>query len=150
MYAGRGVSWLPSYGPEMRGGTANCHVILSEGEVDSPLVTKISVLFAFNRPALEKFAKDVVEGGLVIYDSALITDPPPMPHVEAIGIPATTIAEKVGSGRAANLVALGAYLQRTKILPPAAIETALRSHHFKPEIIQLNMKALEEGMRYKA
>ena len=149
MIAGRGVSWLPSYGPEMRGGTANCHVILSEREVDSPLVTKISVLFAFNRPALDRFLPDVVEGGLVFYDTSLIPEPPAMPGVESIGIPATTIAERVGSARTANLVALGAYLGRTKVLPPAAIETALRSHHLKQEIIAMNMRALEEGMNYR-
>lgn len=151
MRTGRAVSWLPSYGPEMRGGTAHCHVILSEGEVDSPLVTRASVLFAFNRPSLERFLGEVVQGGLVIYDSSLVPEAAPEiwkgAHVEAIGLPATTIAETLGSARFANMVALGAYVGRTRILPPAAIESALRAHHLPLETVALNMKALEEGMR---
>jgi len=148
MLAGLEVSWLPSYGPEMRGGTAHCHVILSDSQVDSPLVTRTSVLFAFNRPSLERFLGDVADDGLVIYDSSMVQEFPSGRHVEAIGIPATRIAEGVGSGRAANLVALGAYLKRTKTLPPAAVEAALKAHHFKPEVVALNMRALEEGMRF--
>jgi 2-oxoisovalerate ferredoxin oxidoreductase beta subunit len=148
MLAGWEVSWLPSYGPEMRGGTAHCHVILSGSEVDSPLVTRTSVLFAFNRPSLERFLGDVEEDGLVIYDSSLVQDYPSGSRAEAIGIPATHIAEHLGSVRVANLVALGAYLRRTKILPVSAVEAALKAHTLKPEAIALNMKALEEGMRH--
>ncbi len=150
MLAGWEVSWLPSYGPEMRGGTAHCHVILSDSQVDSPLVTTSSVLFAFNRPSLERFLGEVAPDGLVIYDSSLVQEYPSGHSVEAIGIPATRIAEGLGSGRASNLVALGAYLRRTKTLPPAAIEAALKAHAFKPEVIALNMRALEEGMRFSA
>ncbi len=148
MLAGWEVSWLPSYGPEMRGGTAHCHVILSESQVDSPLVTRTSVLFAFNRPSLERFLADLSDDGLVIYDSSLVQEYPSGSRVEAIGIPATRIAEQVGSGRVANLVALGAYLRRTKVLPPSAVEAALKAHTLKPEAIAMNMRALEEGMRY--
>jgi 2-oxoisovalerate ferredoxin oxidoreductase beta subunit len=148
MLAGWEVSWLPSYGPEMRGGTAHCHVILSRSEVDSPLVTRTSVLFAFNRPSLERFLGDVEESGLVIYDSSLVQDFPAGSRVESIGIPATRIAEQLGSARVANLVALGAYLRKTRTLPPAAVEAALKAHTLKPEAIALNMKALEEGMRF--
>lgn len=149
MLTGRGVSWLPSYGPEMRGGTAHCHVILNDGEVDSPLVSKATVLFAFNSPSLRKFAGDVGEGGIVIYDSGLITDPPAMPGREVIGIPATAIAERCGSARMANIVALGAWIGRTKILPPAAVRAALEDHGFKPDKVEQNVKALDEGMRYR-
>jgi 2-oxoisovalerate ferredoxin oxidoreductase beta subunit len=150
MRVGCGVSWLPSYGPEMRGGTAHCHVILSDGEVDSPLVSTATVLFAFNRPSLERFAGEVVDGGLVVYDSSLIQDPPAMPGKEIIAVPATSIADRLGTSRVANLVALGAYLARTRILPPAAIEASLRAHELKQEAIALNMKALAEGMRARA
>jgi len=148
MLAGWEVSWLPSYGPEMRGGTAHCHVILSRSEVDSPLVTRTSVLFAFNRPSLERFLGDVAADGLVIYDSSLVQEFPSGRNVEAIAIPATRIAEHLGSVRVANLVALGAYLRRTRILPPAAVEAALKAHTLKPEAIAMNMRALEEGMRF--
>ena len=146
MLAGRAVSWLPSYGPEMRGGTAHCHVILSEEAVDSPLVTRATVLFAFNRPSLERFLPEVVPGGLVVYDSSLLPDPPDMPGVETLGIPASSIAETLGAPRAANMVALGAWVARSGALPAEAIETALR-RHFKPETVALNMMAFEAGAR---
>jgi 2-oxoisovalerate ferredoxin oxidoreductase beta subunit len=149
MRAGCGVSWLPSYGPEMRGGTAHCHVILSETGVDSPLVTRATVLFAFNKPSIDRFAADVDQGGLVIYDSSLIENPPPIPGRELLAVPATAIAERIGSSRVANVVALGAYLARTGVLPVAAIETTLRSHDLKMETIELNLKALEEGIRFR-
>jgi 2-oxoglutarate ferredoxin oxidoreductase subunit gamma len=107
------------------------------------------VLFAFNSPSLHKFAGDVGEGGIVVYDSGLITDPPAMPGREVIGIPATAIAERCGSARMANIVALGAWIGRTKILPPAAVRTALEDHGFKPDKVEQNVKALDEGMRYR-
>ena len=118
--------------------------------MDSPLVSRASVLFAFNRPSLDRFLGDVTVDGLVIYDSSLISDSQPLaaaPNLEAIGLPATTIAESLGSARVANVVALGAYMGRTRILPPAAIEAALHGHNLRPETISLNMRALEAGMR---
>jgi 2-oxoisovalerate ferredoxin oxidoreductase beta subunit len=148
--AGWSVSWLPSYGPEMRGGTAHCHVILSRSPVDSPLVSRASVLFAFNRPSLDRFLPDVTDGGLVIYDSGLISDPPDMSRVEAIGVPATAIAEKAGSARVANLVALGAYLGRTRVLPEAAVARALAGRALPIEAVELNLDALRAGMRWRA
>jgi Pyruvate/2-oxoacid:ferredoxin oxidoreductase gamma subunit len=148
--AGWSVSWLPSYGPEMRGGTAHCHVILSRSPVDSPLVSRASVLFAFNRPSLDRFLKDVADGGLVIFDSSLIPDPPDLARVEAIGLPATAIAGKAGSVKAANLVALGAYLERTRILPESAIASALAGKGLSPEISALNLEALRAGMRFRS
>jgi 2-oxoisovalerate ferredoxin oxidoreductase beta subunit len=149
MLTGRGVSWLPSYGPEMRGGTAHCHVILSDGDVDSPLVSTAGVLFAFNSPSLHRFAGEVGPGGLVVYDSGLVADPPAMPGLEVIGVPATAIAERCGSARMANIVALGAWIGRTRILPPAAVGAALADHGFDPGKVNQNMKALEEGMGYR-
>lgn len=148
MRAGCGVSWLPSYGPEMRGGTAHCHVILSETDVDSPLVTRANVLFAFNKPSIEKFAADVDETGLIVYDSALITEPPDVQGKELLPVPATAIADQLGARRASNVVALGAYLKRTGVLPVASIEATL-SAHLKPEPLALNLKALEAGMNYR-
>ena len=149
MRAGFGVSWLPSYGPEMRGGTAHCHVILSEGEVDSPLVTRAGVLFALNKPSIERFAAEVEDGGLVVYDSCLIAEPPKLPGRELIAVPATSIAERLGSARVANVVALGAYLGRTGALPQDAIGATLRGHGLQSSTIDLNLKALEEGMRHR-
>jgi len=148
--AGWSVSWLPSYGPEMRGGTAHCHVILSRSPVDSPLVSRASVLFAFNRPSLDRFLEDVADGGLVIFDSSLIPDPPDLSRVEAIGLPATAIAGKAGSVKAANLVALGAYLERTRILPESAIASALAGKGLSPQASALNLEALRAGMRFRS
>jgi 2-oxoisovalerate ferredoxin oxidoreductase beta subunit len=148
MRAGCGVSWLPSYGPEMRGGTAHCHVILSESEVDSPLVTRANVLFAFNRPSIERFGADVEDGGLIVYDSTLISDPPAMPGKDLLPVPAAAIAERIGAARVANVVALGAYLKRTSVLPVGSIEATLRSH-LKPEPLALNLQALEAGLRHR-
>ena len=147
--AGWSVSWLPSYGPEMRGGTAHCHVILSRSPVDSPLVSRASVLFAFNRPSLDRFLPQVADGGLVIFDSSLIPDPPDLSRVEAIALPATAIAGKAGSVKAANLVALGAYLERTRILPESAIASALAGKGLSPQVSALNLEALRAGMRFK-
>ena len=148
MRAGCGVSWLPSYGPEMRGGTAHCHVTLSESGVDSPLVTRANVLFAFNKPSIERFAGDVDDGGLIIFDSALITDLPDLQGKELVPVPATEIADRLGSRRVANVVTLGAYLQRTGILPVPSIEATL-SAHLAAEPLALNLKALEAGLQYR-
>jgi 2-oxoisovalerate ferredoxin oxidoreductase beta subunit len=148
MRSGFAVSWLPSYGPEMRGGTAHCHVILSEDEVDSPLVTSTSVLFALNGPSLARFAGDVVDGGLIVYDSSQASAPQ-TPGVEALGVPAATIAEELGSARVANLVALGRYVRRTGVLSPDAIESVLASHGLAPETVARNMRALRAGMQFE-
>ena len=148
--AGWSVSWLPSYGPEMRGGTAHCHVILSRSPVDSPLVSRASVLFAFNRPSLVRFLPDVADGGLVIFDSGLIPDPPDLSRVEAIGLPATTIAGKAGSVKVANLVALGAYLERTRVLPEAAVVGALAGKGLASKVADLNLEALRAGRRWRS
>jgi 2-oxoglutarate ferredoxin oxidoreductase subunit gamma len=133
----------------MRGGTAHCHVILNEGEVDSPLVSRASVLFAFNGPSLQRFVGDVEPGGLVVYDAGLITDAPPMPGLEVVALPATAIAERLGSVRVANIVALGAWMARTGILPPSVVQEALAGLRLKPQALELNRKALEEGMRFR-
>jgi 2-oxoisovalerate ferredoxin oxidoreductase beta subunit len=150
MRAGWDVSWLPSYGPEMRGGTAHCHVILSESEVDSPLVTRSSVLFAFNQPSLERFFAEVAPEGLIVYDSSMVSALPAGCAVETIGIPATELAEKIGTKRVANLVALGAYLRKTGVIPRSAVESALRSTAFSPETLAANLQALDAGMGYAA
>jgi 2-oxoisovalerate ferredoxin oxidoreductase beta subunit len=149
MRAGCDVSWLPSYGPEMRGGTAHCHVILSGSEVDSPLVSRSSVLFAFNQPSLQRFAPEVVPDGLVVYDASMIVDLPAGISVETVGVPATELAETIGSKRFANLVALGAYLKKTGALPRWAVESALRATTLGAEAIAANLKALDAGMSWE-
>lgn len=145
--AGYAVSWLPSYGPEMRGGTAHCHVILARAEVDSPLVTRSTALLAFNRPSLERFAPEVVDGGLVVYDASMVPEPPPMPRLRVVGIPATETAERLGSKRAANMVVLGAYVAATGVLPEGAVGEALRAMKLAPQALEANLRSFEEGAR---
>ena len=112
--------------------------------------SRASVLFAFNHPSLDRFLKDVADGGLVIFDSSLIPDPPDLSRVEAIGLPATAIAGKAGSVKAAHLVALGAYLERTRILPESAIASALACKGMSSQVAALNLEALRAGMRFRS
>lgn len=142
------VSWLPSYGPEMRGGTANCHVNISTREISSPLVSTPNVLIAMNKPSLDKFESEVVSGGLVLYDSSLIDHPPTRSDVEVLALPATEMADKLGSGKSANMVALGALMGKTNLLDKAAVIEAMRSMTKKAELLEINVKAIEAGYQF--
>ncbi len=150
MLEGDQVSWLPSYGPEMRGGTAHCQVTLSPAPVGSPLVDQATHLIAMNRPSLERFAPDVASGGTILYDSSLVDVAPPRGDVIAVPVPATTTADGLGSTRVANMVMLGALLAR---LGHPAIDTvvaAVAEAGGKPELVQLNRRALEAGLELGA
>ena len=120
------VSWLPSYGPEMRGGTANCSVCLSDNKIGSPLVTNPDVLVAMNLPSLEKFENDVVPGGLIIIDSSIIDKKVSRDDVKVIYIPASEIAEKAGIKGAANMVILGKLFKETKFCTPENLDKGLQ------------------------
>jgi len=109
MNEGKNVSWLPSYGPEMRGGTANCNVVVSDEEVGSPVVVEADCLIVMNRPSLEKYEKDLKPGGLLLLDSDLIEIEPTRSDIKVIKVPANSLAEQAGSIKAANMVMLGAY-----------------------------------------
>ena len=104
------LSWLPSYGPEMRGGTCNCHVILSDEPVSSPLITKPTVLFAMNQPSVDKFIDNVAEGGIVVYDSSLITEEIKRKDVTVVAVPATKLANEMGASKLANMILAFLYL----------------------------------------
>jgi Pyruvate/2-oxoacid:ferredoxin oxidoreductase gamma subunit len=121
MRTGYNVSWIPSYGPEMRGGTANCHVNLSRRRIGSPLVSRPTVLVAMNLPSLEKFENEVAPGGLILYDASLINRPPRRTDVKVLVIPATEIADSLGNARIANMVILGAFITFTRILTKESI-----------------------------
>jgi len=146
MKAGYQVTWLPSYGPEMRGGTANCQVIISDERIGSPLVSTPDVLIAMNRPSLERFEPDVREGGLIIYNSSLIDIEPQRRDVEVISIPATEIADKLGNTRVANMVVLGSYVAKTGILTKEAITSAFPIFIKRSDLIPLNEEAVQRGM----
>jgi len=146
MRAGYQVTWLPSYGPEMRGGTANCQVIISDGPIGSPLVSTPDVLIAMNRPSLDRFEPDVREGGLIIYNSSLIDSGPKRKDVEVIAIQATEIADQLGDTRVANMVALGAYIAKTEILTKEAVTSAFPIFIKREKLIPLNEEAVQKGI----
>lgn len=144
MDAGLNVSWLPSYGPEMRGGTANCSVIVTDENIGSPIVYEASAVVVMNKPSLDKFEKAVVKGGLIIMDSDLIDRMPARDDVEVIALPAQKIAEEVGSVKIANMVLLGALIERTKVVTMDQILAALKGHG-KEKFYEMNKAALEKG-----
>jgi 2-oxoglutarate ferredoxin oxidoreductase subunit gamma len=147
MDANLNVSWLPSYGPEMRGGTANCSVILTDENIGSPIVTKPNSLVVMNKPSLDKFEDIVESNGLIIIDSDLIDRMPTRKDVEVIAIPAQTIADKIGSKKIANMVLLGALVKKTGIVSIETQMEALRVHG-KEKFFEANKLAIEKGMEY--
>ncbi len=146
MRAGRQMSWLPSYGPEMRGGTANCHVMISDRRIGSPLVSETDVLIAMNRPSLEKFQPDVRPDGLILYDSSLISGVTLRGNVHVIAVPATKIADELGNTKVANVVMLGAYMALSNLLPDSVILHAINEKaHSRPGFAEFNTKAFLAG-----
>jgi len=145
MDAGLEVSWLPSYGPEMRSGTSNCHVRLSTKPIDSPLVSKADVLMAFNEPSLRKFLLSVVPGGTVLYNSAELPEDCRREGVRIIAQPFAEIGDQLGSAKAGNIVMLGAFLALTHALPEAAIDGALKRLVKTERWLELDRKALAAG-----
>jgi 2-oxoisovalerate ferredoxin oxidoreductase beta subunit len=143
--AGLEVSWLPSYGPEMRSGTSNCHVRLSRRIIDSPLVTSPSVLVAMNEPSLRKFDKTVRAGGWVIYNGQEFPADCVRDGVHVLALPFTELADELGDKRAANMVMLGALLEIVGVLPQASIDDALRRLVKNPRWVELDERALARG-----
>jgi 2-oxoisovalerate ferredoxin oxidoreductase beta subunit len=143
---GLDVSWLPSYGPEMRSGTSNCHVRISSQEVDSPLVTQPNVLLALNEPSLRKFLPLVESGGWVLYNHDAFPADLALPEgVRALPLPCSALADSLGEARAGNIVMLGALLALTESLPLAAIDRALRHCVKSARWLELDRKALALG-----
>ena len=139
------VSWLPSYGPEMRGGTANCSVKISDDRIGAPVISNPTTLIALNQPSLEKFEDDVVEGGNIIYDSGLIKTPPKRTDVNIYAIKATEIADELGSTKAANMVLFGLYAEITGYFSKEYIKWGVKHIINKKKFEELNMKALQNG-----
>jgi 2-oxoisovalerate ferredoxin oxidoreductase beta subunit len=148
MRAGYQVSWLPSYGPEMRGGTANCHVRISDQAIGSPVVEESDVLIAMNKPSLVKFEADLRKDGLLLYDTSLIDIEPTRRDVEVVGIPTTRMADELGSTKAANMVMLGAYVEKSGLLDLETVVSGL-THFIKAKhTLPLNEKAIRRGAAY--
>jgi 2-oxoglutarate ferredoxin oxidoreductase subunit gamma len=147
MIEGKNVSWLPSYGPEMRGGTANCNVIISDTPVGSPIVTEATGAIVMNLPSLIKFEKDVIKDGLLLINSSLINKQSKREDINTYYIPANEIADKLGNGKAANMVMLGAFLEITNIVQIDSILAAFKKVFgpSKEHLIPMNKEALQKG-----
>jgi len=153
-YAGlledKNVSWLPSYGPEMRGGTANCGVVVSDELVSSPILNSCNALIVMNGPSLDKFESYVVPGGVIIADSSLVNRELHRTDISLIKIPATVLANEAGNKTYAGIILLGALIGKTQIVSEGSFEKALKGvlpkkkHYMIPE----EMDMLKKGMNY--
>lgn len=144
---GKEVSWMPSYGPEQRGGTSNVTVIVSDEQVSSPVVNDYDVVVALNQPSLDKFASHVKPGGVLLYDSNGIHYGSPRTDIEVYEVDATNEATRMGNGKVFNMLILGALLRTRPILDIASIQKGLEKslperHH---KLIPMNMEALARG-----
>ncbi len=147
MTEGLNVSWMPSYGPEMRGGTANCTVIVSDSKIASPLTSKPDSVIVMNLPSQDKFSPKVKEGGLIVTNSSLIDKEVEREDVEVIKVQANKIANELGNTKVANMIMLGAYLAKREMISLETVKKSLTSvlperHH---GLIPLNEEALERG-----
>jgi len=149
MREGLEVSWLPSYGPEMRSGSAHCHVCLSHQRVGSPLISHPDVLIAMNELSLRKFAPHVAPGGLILYNSDSLPVDLSLPRdVQAICVPASNLADQLGSAKVANAIMLGALLEETACLPEATALAVFQDTVKRKELLELDRRALEAGAHF--
>ncbi len=142
------VTWLPSYGPEMRGGTANCTVVTSDSPVGSPIVDEPSALIAMNLPSLEKFADQVAADGTIIVNSSLIESTVKRTDLHVISIPLNELATKIGNSRTINMIALGALIKATGIVPLETLKETMKKafeDSGKAKVVPMNLQAVEEG-----
>jgi 2-oxoisovalerate ferredoxin oxidoreductase beta subunit len=142
--AGYEVSWLPSYGPEMRSGTSNCHVRLASHAIDSPLVSRPNVLLALNEPSLRKFLPAVEENGIVLYNGSEIPSDGLRRDVRMVALPFTQLADELGATKVGNIVMLGALLEATGMLEQDRVEGALK-RLVSPRFFELDLAALARG-----
>jgi 2-oxoisovalerate ferredoxin oxidoreductase beta subunit len=145
MRGGHQVSWFPAYGPEMRGGTANCSVNLSTDRIGTPLVDHPNVLVVMNQPSLDAFEKDVADGGTILVDSTIVDGKPDTDRLNVVLIPASDIADEVGTAKVANVVMLGALMGATDAFTPEFCEDTLRAVIKKRSLIDMNMEAFRRG-----
>ncbi len=139
------VSWLPSYGPEMRSGSAHCHVCLSDERIGSPLISHPEVLVAMNEHSLRKFAPSVAPGGLILYNQKSLPENFSVPNARVICIPAAEIADQLGTAKVANVVMLGALLEETECLSPETAMAVIEATVKKEALVKLNREALAAG-----
>jgi 2-oxoglutarate ferredoxin oxidoreductase subunit gamma len=142
--------WFPSYGPETRGGTANCSVIVSDKQINSPVFKNADHLVAFNLPSLEKFKDHIVKDGLILYNSSLIDGEVKSDQALVIGVPINEIATNLGNDKVANMVMMGAYLELTHLFGDETIEAIIKKFlgERKANLLDVNKKAIEEGRNF--
>lgn len=148
MDAGLAVTWLPSYGPEMRGGTANCTVVLSDEPIGSPIAESPAVLLAMNGPSLDRFERRVAPGGAIVVNRSLIGRDLARQDVRGIFVPASDVARELGEPRAANMVGLGAVVAALGVLPLEAAIAAMAAElgeKGRDRMIEMNREALRRG-----
>ena len=152
-YAGMGADlelcWIPSYGPEMRGGTANCSVVLSDEEIHSPVIDLADCAIVLNKPAYDKFSTRIKPGGVLVVNSSLAKVENHRDDIKIIELPATDIANELGNSSIANMVCLGALLPSLKLVNLEAIEKAMEKLTKKrPELLEINITAIKKGLSY--
>jgi len=148
MEQGFEVAWIPSYGPEMRGGTAYCTVVISDRPIGSPIIRNPQHLVAMNRPSLEKFAPVVKPGGVILINRSLIDIGSGRDDVDELAVPVVDIAKQLGNPRAANIVALAAFAARSRIVDLAQLEACVEAEFaMKKKLIPLNLEAIKAGIQ---
>ncbi len=147
MDAGRHVTWIPSYGPEMRGGTAHCTVIISDDPIGTPLVDRPDIAVVLNGPSFEKYEPLVLPGGLLAVNSSIVDRACSRDDIEVVNVAANNIAEELGSGKMMNMAMIGAMLARRPVFELASIEQALRDHlpASKAHLLENNLQVLRRG-----
>jgi len=148
MEEGYEVAWIPSYGPEMRGGTAYCTVVISDRLIGSPIIRNPLHLVAMNRPSLEKFAPVIKPGGVVFINSSLINIGSGRNDVDELAVPVVDIAGSLGNARAANIVALASFVARSEVVSLDQLRDCVKEEFAKKaKLIPLNMKAIDAGIK---
>ncbi len=150
MRAGLQVSWIPSYGPEMRGGTANCQVNVSGRRIGTPIVERPNVLVVMNQPSLDAFGGSVVDGGLLIVDTSIVQGEVRAPQARVVRLPATEMADEAGTPKVANVVILGALCAATGAFTPQLVEQTLREVVKKRNLLDINLQAFQKGWSHVA
>ena len=148
MKCGLETTWFPSYGPEMRGGTAHCSVVIADEPIGSPLFEHPDIAIILNLPSLDKYEQRVCSGGLLVLDSSMVNRQVQRPDIKAVSLPATEMAESLGLKRAANVVVLGALLRAQGLVSPDSMREAIKEmlKSKRPELAVLNLKAFEQGL----
>ncbi len=148
MFEGKHVTWMPSYGPEMRGGTANCTVVVSDEEVASPVTSQAEVIVAMNIPSLLKFEKAVTPGGYLFINQSVVDREPTRIDINIVKVPCNDIADALGNLKVANMVMLGAVVEKTKVVSLDSIFMALEKKLTggKASLIEVNKEAIKKGM----